>query len=80
MGALQCLAGRLLADTYLSAKDLLGKEVSYTLTSLSGTQLGLRRVEVPTEEIPNHYHNAEVSHALGQVHGKRRQTKLEAHV
>ena len=59
MGALQCLAGRLLADTYLSAKDLLGKEVSYTLTSLSGTQLGLRRVEVPTEEIPNHYHNAE---------------------
>ena len=55
MGALQCLAGRLLADTYLSAKDLLGKEVSYTLTSLSETQLGVRREEVPSAEIPNRY-------------------------
>jgi len=61
MGALQCVAGRLLADTYLSAKDILNKEVSYTLSSLSETQLGVRRLEVASTEIPNHYQDA---HAL----------------
>lgn len=55
IGALQCLAGRLLADTYLSAKDLINKEVSYTLSALSETQLGLRRVEVQSAQIPAHY-------------------------
>ena len=58
MGALQCIAGRLLADTYLSAKDILNKEVSYTLSSLSETQLGVRRLEVANSDIPNHYQDA----------------------
>ena len=55
LGAMQCITGRLLADTYLSAKDLLGKEVSYTLSSLSQTQLNVRREEIAGAEIPNHY-------------------------
>ena len=58
IGALQCLAGRLLADTYLSAKDILNKEVSYTLSSLSETQLGVRRLEVPSDDIPKHYQDS----------------------
>ena len=55
IGAMQCIAGRLLADTYLSAKDLLGKEVSYTLTSLSQSQLNIRREEIVSADIPNLY-------------------------
>ena len=57
LGALSCLAGRLLADTYLSARDFV-KEVSYTLTALAKNQLGRHRVEVPATDIPGKFSDA----------------------
>jgi len=57
IGALSCLAGRLLADTYLSARDFV-KEVSYTLTALAKNQLGRHRVEVPATDIPGKFSDA----------------------
>ncbi|MCO5579179.1 hypothetical protein L7F22_033032 [Adiantum nelumboides] len=53
-GALTCIAGRLLCDTYLASRDLL-KEVSYTLTQLSKTQLGRDRRELQPVDIPRMY-------------------------
>ena len=57
LGALSCLAGRLLADTYLSARDFV-KEVSYTLTALAKNQLGRHRTEIPATDIPGKFADA----------------------
>ncbi|XP_024534663.1 DNA polymerase alpha catalytic subunit [Selaginella moellendorffii] len=51
-GVMSCVAGRLLCDTYLSSRELV-KEVSYTLTQLSKSQLGKERKEISPSEIPN---------------------------
>ncbi|EFJ15342.1 hypothetical protein SELMODRAFT_234261 [Selaginella moellendorffii] len=51
-GVMSCVAGRLLCDTYLSSRELV-KEVSYTLTQLSKSQLGRERKEISPSEIPN---------------------------
>ena len=51
LGAMSCVAGRLLADTYLASREFI-KEVSYTLTSLAQNQLKMTRHEVPSAEIP----------------------------
>ena len=56
-GAAVCLAGRLLADTYLAAREY-SREVSYTLTALAKNQLGMPRVEVPGSEIPSRFASA----------------------
>lgn len=53
-GALACVAGRLLCDTYLSSRELL-KEVSYTLTQLAQSQLGCTRRELSPADIPAMY-------------------------
>ena len=53
-GALSALAGRLLADTYLAAREY-SREVSYTLTSLAKSALGQARGEVSSADIPNRY-------------------------
>ncbi|PKA64781.1 DNA polymerase alpha catalytic subunit [Apostasia shenzhenica] len=50
-GIMSCIAGRLLCDTYLSSRDLL-REVSYSLTDLSKTQLNKDRKEVNPHDIP----------------------------
>lgn len=57
IGALSCVAGRLLADTYLSARDFV-KEVSYTLTALAQNQLKMTRHEVPSTDIPGKFGTA----------------------
>jgi DNA polymerase alpha subunit A len=53
-GALGALAGRLLADTYLAAREYC-REVSYTLTALAQRQLGLPRNEIASADIPGRY-------------------------
>jgi DNA polymerase alpha subunit A len=53
-GALGALAGRLLADTYLAAREYC-REVSYTLTALAQRQLGLPRAEIASADIPGRY-------------------------
>uniref|UniRef100_J3L674 DNA polymerase n=2 Tax=Oryza brachyantha TaxID=4533 RepID=J3L674_ORYBR len=50
-GIMSCIAGRLLCDTYLCSRDLL-KEVSYSLTQLTETQLKKERKEVSPHDIP----------------------------
>ncbi|KAG0614550.1 hypothetical protein M758_6G185500 [Ceratodon purpureus] len=56
-GALTCLAGRLLCDTYLSSRELL-REVSYSLTQLAKSQLGRERKELMPSQIPGMYGNS----------------------
>lgn len=58
IGALSCMSGRLLADTYLSARDLL-KEVSYTLTNLMKTQFDENRVEIPHQDVPLQFNSTQ---------------------
>lgn len=58
IGALSCMSGRLLADTYLSARDLL-KEVSYTLTNLMKTQFDENRAEIPHQDVPLQFNSTQ---------------------
>ncbi|XP_054824492.1 DNA polymerase alpha catalytic subunit isoform X2 [Prosopis cineraria] len=57
-GILSCIAGRLLCDTYLCARELL-KEVSYSLSQLSKTQLNKVRKEVAPHDVPKMFQFAE---------------------
>lgn len=50
-GALSVVAGRLLCDTYLAARDLV-KETEYTLTTLSKNLLGETRTELASADLP----------------------------
>ncbi|ESQ31194.1 hypothetical protein EUTSA_v10003515mg [Eutrema salsugineum] len=49
-GLMSCIAGRLLCDTDLCSRDLL-KQVSYSLTDLSKTQLNRDRKEIAPNDI-----------------------------
>ncbi|KAF7803369.1 DNA polymerase alpha catalytic subunit [Senna tora] len=55
---MSCVAGRLLCDTYLCARDLL-KEVSYSLTQLANTQLNKVRKEVAPNDVSKMFQSAE---------------------
>ncbi|KAM7251032.1 hypothetical protein ACFE04_022915 [Oxalis oulophora] len=57
-GIMSCIAGRLLCDTYLCSRDLL-REVSYSLTQLSKTQLNKDRMEVAPQDIPKMFQSSE---------------------
>ncbi|XVE87107.1 hypothetical protein DITRI_Ditri18aG0089600 [Diplodiscus trichospermus] len=57
-GIMSCIAGRLLCDTYLCSRDLL-KEVSYSLTQLSKTQLNKDRKEIAPQDIPKMFQTSE---------------------
>ncbi|KAM6564315.1 hypothetical protein CsatB_024313 [Cannabis sativa] len=57
-GIMSCIAGRLLCDTYLSSRDLL-KEVSYSLTELTKTQLNKDRKEISPQDIPHMFQTME---------------------
>ncbi|KAL6757111.1 hypothetical protein V8C86DRAFT_3135851 [Haematococcus lacustris] len=57
-GALSVLAGRLLCDTYLSARELL-KEVDYTLKTLARSQLNEVRTEVTLAELPRRFESTQ---------------------
>ena len=45
------LAGRLLCDTYLSARELV-KEVDYTLATLANSLLKQQRTELASADVP----------------------------
>ena len=51
MAIADAMSGRLLCDTYLSAKELL-RETTYSLTNLAATQLKTRRLEIEPVDIP----------------------------
>ncbi|XVF15540.1 hypothetical protein REPUB_Repub09cG0162700 [Reevesia pubescens] len=57
-GIMSCIAGRLLCDTFLCSRDLL-KEVSYSLTQLSKTQLNKDRKEIASQDIPRMFQTSE---------------------
>jgi len=57
-GTLSTVAGRLLCDTYLSARELV-KEVDYTLRTLAQNLLGQAQMEMPPHQIPLCYESAE---------------------
>lgn len=48
----EALSGRLLCDTYLSAKELL-RETTYSLTNLAATQLKVNRQDIEPADVPN---------------------------
>ena len=56
--AMSALAGRLLCDTYLSAREFV-KEVSYTLSSLASSQLKMERREFDATNVPAMYGSAQ---------------------
>ncbi|MCL7024541.1 hypothetical protein MKW94_001907 [Papaver nudicaule] len=56
-GIMSCIAGRLLCDTFLCSRDLL-KEVSYSLTELTRTQLKKERKEIASHEIPSSFQSS----------------------
>ncbi|TYG46032.1 hypothetical protein ES288_D11G224000v1 [Gossypium darwinii] len=58
-GIMSCIAGRLLCDTCLCSRDLL-KEVSYSLTQLSKTQLNKDRKEITPQDIPQMFQTSEL--------------------
>ena len=53
-GQLSVVAGRLVCDTYLAARDLV-RETDYTLTTLSRNLLGERRAEVGAADVPGKF-------------------------
>ena len=65
-GAASALAGRLLADTYLAAREY-SREVSYTLTNLAKTQLHMPRHELPSADIPARYGSAQALMELAKA-------------
>jgi DNA polymerase alpha subunit A len=66
-------AGRLLCDTYLSARDLV-RQTTYTLTSLCQIQLGVSRDAVESEDVPKHF--SDTKNLLGLAHHTAKDTRL----
>jgi len=64
-------AGRLMVDTYASARELL-RETTYTLSALAHTQLGCRRAEIDPADVPQYFGRTEAllklcHHAAGDT-------------
>jgi DNA polymerase Pol2 len=59
------MSGRLLCDTYLSAKELL-RETTYSLTNLAATQLKTSRLEIEPVDIPQWYNSGKTVVKLAQ--------------
>ena len=57
-GAMSVIAGRLLCDTYIAARDLV-RETEYTLTALSRNLLGELRVEISAADIKTRFLSSE---------------------
>ena len=55
----EVMQGRLLCDTYLSAKDFLNNETTYSLSNLAATCLKTNRAEIEPVDIPNYYSSAD---------------------
>ena len=54
----QSMTGRLLCDTYLSAKELL-RETTYSLTALAASQLQAHRPEIEAVDLPLYFQTAQ---------------------
>eukprot|EP01050_Picozoa_sp_SAG11_P008867 SAG11_NODE_802_length_7105_cov_1.831573_4_plen_452_part_00 len=67
------VAGRLLCDTYISARELV-RQTTYTLKELCQIQLGVRRANVENEDIPRHY--SQTDHVIGLATHTATDTKL----
>jgi DNA polymerase Pol2 len=62
---MEALHGRLLCDTYLSAKELL-RETTYSLTNLAQSQLKVKRLDIEPIDIPNWYNSSKTIVQLAQ--------------
>ena len=62
-GMMSAIAGRLLCDTYLGARELL-REVDYTMTTLARIHLGQARSDLAASDVPGAHHTVLCSHAL----------------
>jgi DNA polymerase alpha subunit A len=62
----EAMSGRLLCDTYLSAKELL-RETTYSLSNLAATQLKTTRQEIEPQDIPQYFHNSKTIVHLAQT-------------
>lgn len=51
-GVMSAMAGRLLCDTYTTARELV-KEVDYTLKTLARSLLGQEKTDMQASEIPS---------------------------
>ena len=51
-------AGRILCDTYLSARELV-RETTYSLTNLAQVKLGYERAEIDPVDVPRYFHSAQ---------------------
>lgn len=65
MAIADALAGRLLCDTYLSAKELL-RETTYSLSNLAATQLKVSRQEIEAVDIPQWFQSSKTIVNLAQ--------------
>lgn len=61
----EAVAGRLLCDTYLSAKELL-RETTYSLSNLAATQLKVNRQEIEPVDIPQWFQTSTTIVQLAQ--------------
>jgi len=69
----EAVCGRIICDTYLSAKELLQGESLYSLTHLAKTQLNVDRVDIDPMDIPSYFQNGPtviqlVQHTLLDAH------------
>ena len=62
---MEALQGRLLCDTYLSAKELL-RETTYSLTHLAASQLKTQRTDIEPVDIPQWYNTSQTIVQLAQ--------------
>ena len=60
MGMMSAIAGRLLCDTYLGARELL-REVDYTMTTLARIHLGQARSDLAASDVPGAHHAVALS-------------------
>ena len=67
------MAGRLLVDTSVSARELAGKEVSFSLTALALSLLGQHRTEVQAGEVAGAYGSADTLMKLVRGKGRGRE-------
>ena len=54
----QIVSGRLVCDTYISARDLLSKQQNYSLSMLASTQLNTEHESIDFHDTPKYYFDA----------------------
>ena len=62
---MSAIAGRLLCDTYLGARELL-REVDYTMTTLARIHLGQNRSDLAASDVPGKHRSWSLIRQLPQ--------------